>query len=93
MYIPNPIDTSDIAIPKGLEELIERIAEITHDVWAEGRIREGWIYGPVRDDVNKKTPCLVPYQNLPENEKEYDRSTALSAIKLVIKLGYKIVEC
>lgn len=93
MYIPRPIDTSEISVPNRLEKLIERIAENTHDVWAEGRIQEGWTYGPVRDDLKKETPCLVPYQDLPETEKEYDRATALSAIKLVIKLGYEIVEC
>lgn len=93
MYVPRPIDTSEVSVPNGFEKLIERIAENTHDVWAEGRIREGWTYGPVRDDLKKETPCLVSYQDLPETEKEYDRATALSAIKLVIKLGYKIVEC
>lgn len=92
MYIPNPIDLSEISIPKAMEELIERIAENTHDVWAEGRIREGWTYGPARDDRKKQTPCLVPYQDLPEAEKEYDRATAISAIKLVLKLGYTITE-
>lgn len=90
MYIPNPIDTSDIVLSDDLLELTEKIAENVHEVWSEGRIKEGWIYGAVRSDAKKETPCLVPYDHLPENEKDFDRNTALETIKLIIKLGYHI---
>ena len=90
MYKPNPINTSDITLSKDLLELTEKIAENVHEVWAEGRMQEGWTYGIVRDDAKKETPCLVPYNDLPESEKEYDRNTALETIKLIIKLGYGI---
>ncbi len=90
MYKPSPIDTSNITLPKELIELTEKIAENVHDVWAQGRIREGWVYGDIRDDTKKQTPCLVPYSELSESEKEYDRNTALETVKLIVKLGYKI---
>lgn len=90
-YIPMPIDTSDIVLPPELLKLIERIAENVHDVWAVGRLAEGWIYGEVKDAEKKTTPLLVPYSDLPENEKEYDRKTALETLKLIIKLGYRIL--
>ena len=90
-YKPNPIDTSDIVLPEELIELTEKIAENTHDVWAVGRIREGWTYGEKRDDTRKTSPCLVAYDELPDSEKEYDRNTSLEAIKLILKLGYKIL--
>lgn len=90
MYIPNPIDTEDIEIDENLIELTETLAQNTHEVWAESRLREGWTYGEKRDDKLKTSPCLVPYQNLPENEKEYDRNTAMETIKLILKLGYNI---
>ncbi|MBE6774778.1 MAG: Ryanodine receptor Ryr [Ruminococcaceae bacterium] len=90
MYKPEPIDTSAIELSAELLELTEKIAENVHDVWAERRIREGWSYGETRDDVNRKTPCLVPYNELPESEKEYDRSTALETVKVIISLGYEI---
>jgi ryanodine receptor 2 len=70
--------------------LLERLAENTHDVWAAQRIKEGWEYGPMRDDANKKHPCLVPYADLPESEKEYDRKTSAETIKAVMALGYVI---
>lgn len=92
MYQPKPIDTSDISLDKELLELTEMIAENTHDVWAVGRINSGWTYGERRDDTLKQTPCLVPYKELPESEKEYDRNTALETLKVIIKLGYRIVK-
>ena len=91
-YNPEPIDTSDIIIPEELETLTEKLAANTHDVWAVQRIKEGWTYGQSRDDTLKKTPCLVPYDELPESEKEYDRNTSMQTIKLLLKLGYKIVK-
>lgn len=90
MYKPKPIDTSDIELSRELLELTEKISENVHDVWSVGRISEGWTYGVLRDDKRKETPCLVPYNELPDSEKEYDRKTVLETLKLIIKLGYKI---
>lgn len=90
MYTPKPVDTSEVKITDDLLELTEKIAENVHEVWARGRIEDGWVYGEVRDDKNKTTPCLVPYDELSETEKEYDRNTALETIRLIVKLGYEI---
>lgn len=90
MYNPNPIDTSTINLPTDLLELTEKIAENVHEVWSQNRIKDGWKYGEVRNDERKETPCLIPYNELPESEKEYDRNTALETLKLIIKLGYDI---
>lgn len=90
MYNPTPIDTSDIVLPEELLDLTEKIAENVHDVWAQGRIREGWVYGPRRDDTKKQTPCMMPYSELTDSEKEYDRNTALETLKLILSLGYEI---
>lgn len=90
MYTPKPIDTSKITLPEELLRLTEEIAENVHENWSVGRIAEGWTYGERRDDAKKETPCLVPYDALPESEKEYDRRTALETLKLIVALGYKI---
>ena len=87
MYIPKPIDVTDVELPEEISALVELLAENTHDVWAAGRIAEGWRYGEARDDARKTTPCLVSYAELPENEKAYDRDTSLSVLKLILKLG------
>ena len=91
MYHPTPIITNDIELPEELLELTEKLAENVHDVWAAARIAEGWTYGETKDGEKKTTPLLVPYGELPEAEKEYDRQTALESIKLIRKMGYKLV--
>lgn len=90
MYKPNPIDTSDVVLTPELLELTEKIAEQVHEVWALGRAESGWTYGEHRDDVLKTTPCMVPYDELSEDEKRYDRETAMGTIRLLVKLGYEI---
>lgn len=90
-YIPNPIDTTDVVIPEQLNELVEVLAKDVHDTWAAGRIAEGWTYGPQRDDTHRTHPCLVPYEELPESEKEYDRATAIHTLKVITKLGFIII--
>lgn len=77
-------------MPESLAELTEQMARNVHEVWAQTRIRQGWSYGPMRNDELKQHPCLVPYDALPDSEREYDRHTALETLKLICSLGYKI---
>ena len=90
MYQPKPIDTSKVELPKELLELTEKIAENVHENWSLGRINDGWTYAECRDDAKKTTPCLVPYSELSESEREFDRVTAIQTLKLIVALGYKI---
>ena len=90
-YNPQPIDVEAISLDANLEDLTEAIAENAHDIWARARMDEGWTYGPVRDDVKKQHPDLVPYAQLSDSEKEYDRLMAMNTLRLVNRLGYDIV--
>jgi hypothetical protein len=89
-YEPRPIDTSRVVLNGEIQRLTELLARNVHEIWARGRMAEGWSYGPQRNDTLKEHPCLVPYEQVPESEKEYDRSTAMETVKAVIALGYKI---
>lgn len=89
-YEPHPLDLSDVELPEELTELREAIAENAHEVWALGRKNLGWTYGPERNDTLKQTPDMVPYSDLTEEEKSFDREMAINTIKLLKKLGYKI---
>ena len=91
-YIPQPIDTSSILLPQELEPLVEQMAKNVHEVWAAGRIADGWAYGEIRDDVRKTHPCLVPYEELPESEKEYDRYTSIEKLEFILTQGFEIVK-
>ncbi len=89
-YTPNTIETSHIRLTPSLEDLVERLAENNHDHWARKRIDEGWRYGAKRNDDAKEHPDLVPYDQLPESEKEYDKKTVIEVLKVIIALGYEV---
>lgn len=89
-YEPKPIDTSRILLSDNLLKLTEILAKNVHDNWARQRLKDGWRHGPRRDDAQKEHPDLVPYIELPESEKEYDRKTVLEALKAIVALGYSI---
>lgn len=89
-YTPQPIETKNVKLPKELELLVEQMAKNVHEVWAAGRIADGWTYGEKRDDEKKTHPCLVAYEELPESEKEYDRKTAIGTLKFILAQGFSI---
>lgn len=89
-YIPNPMDTQDVQLPEELNALAEEMSKNVHEVWAQTRMAQGWSYGEERNDTEKKHPCLVPYEDLSEEEKAYDRNTSQETIKLILKLGFNI---
>ncbi len=89
-YRPDPIDTSGVELNPRLAELIERLAANNHDHWALQRIAEGWHFGPDRSDRAKTHPDLVPYAELPDSEKEYDRKSVVETLKAIIALGYRV---
>ncbi len=91
-YIPRPLDTTDVAVGADVMALAEQLAKNTHEVWAAGKLAEGWTYGEKLDRDNKTHPLIIPYEELSETDKDYDRRTSLEALKFLIKLGYKIVK-
>ncbi len=89
-YEPAPRDTSNIRLSRELLDLTELLARNTHENWARRRIADGWRYGTERRDEKKEHPSLVPYEELSESEKEYDRTTAMETLKTIVALGYRI---
>lgn len=89
-YRPAPMDTRDIRLTPELESLVEYMSRNVHEVWAATRMAQGWTYGVKRDDAAKKHPCLVPYDELSEDEKTFDRNTSVETVKLILKFGFKI---
>jgi len=89
-YNPKPVDTSHVELTDELLKLAELMAENVHEVWSATRIAQGWSYGPVRDDVKKEHPCLVPYEQLPEEEKILDRKSSIETLKFIVLNGFEI---
>ncbi len=91
-YTPTPINTSNVELSNEILELSEKLAENVHEVWATGRIADGWSYGEVRDDERKLHPCIVPYNELSEIEKEYDRRTSQETLKFILAQGFEVTK-
>jgi RyR domain len=89
-YRPAPLDTSCVRLPDELLPLVEELAVNAHETWADLRLQEGWRYGHVRSDEARTHPCLVPYEQLPDSEKLYDRKIVLETIRAMLSLGYEI---
>lgn len=89
-YTPQPVDTSGVKLPEELAPLAEQMAKNVHEIWSQTRIAQGWTYGPERNDAEKKHPCLVPYEQLPEEEKVYDRNTSIETLKFILNAGFVI---
>ncbi len=90
-YDPRPPDSDSVAVDENVMRLVETLARQVHDTWAHGRLTDGWTWGPERDDVKRTHPCLVPYEELSEEERAYDRQTALQTIRVLLALGYRIM--
>lgn len=84
-------EDNNTQLPEILAPLTEKMARQVHITWMQGRLDEGWTFGPVRDDRLKTHPCLVEYDELPEREREYDRRTAAATIQFILANGFDII--
>jgi class 3 adenylate cyclase len=89
-YEPTPPDAAHKTFGSEISMLHEELARNIHDTWVRLRMAEGWRHGPTRDDSRKEHPDLIPFEELPESEREYDRQTALATLKSLLALGYTI---
>lgn len=89
-YHPRPIDTSKVTVPPELLALAEQLAHNAHEVWAQKRMQDGWRWGPERSDARKEHPSLVPYEELTDEEQEYDRQVAMETIRAILAMGFRI---
>lgn len=87
-YRPQPIDTSNVDL-SDKQHLIEAMARNAHEIWAELRMRDGWTYGPARDDVRKLHPCLVRFEELEESDRAYDRAMMMEILKAAVVMGFR----
>jgi ryanodine receptor 2 len=86
-FVPHPVDTKEINLPQYIESIRDKLAENIHEVWAANKIDAGWVYSEIRDDMNRKHPCLTSFERLPQSEKKYDTTLALQTLKTIIALG------
>ena len=86
-FVPHPVETKDINLPQFIESVVDKLAENIHEIWAMNKINAQWSYGEMRDDMNKRHPCLTSFERLPISEKKYDTNLALQTLKTIMALG------
>lgn len=90
MWQPQPIDTSGIEIPEPVRAVRETLSRQAHDIWDAKRLADGWTHGEARDDDRRTHPNLVPYEDLDDRDRSYDRELIDGTIRLLLKLGFRI---
>jgi hypothetical protein len=66
------------------------MAELEHGRWNVERLRDGWRFGKPRDDSRKLHDCLVPWNELPEEIKRYDRDAVRAFPEILAQAGLEI---
>ncbi|KAJ3590256.1 hypothetical protein NHX12_008210, partial [Muraenolepis orangiensis] len=89
-YKPAPLDLNHVKLTPNQNQLVEKLAENGHNVWARDRVRQGWTYSIVQDILNKRNPRLVPYILLDEKTKKTNRDSVNNAVRTLIGYGYNI---
>jgi hypothetical protein len=69
---------------------VEFLARLEHDRWLADRLRDGWRYGPVKDGSTKVNPCMVPYEQLTEADKDKDRAAVRQIPASLAQVGFKV---
>jgi ryanodine receptor 2 len=87
-YKPAPLDLSAGILNPKMEELIDQLAENTHNLWAKERIQQSWTYGLNEDSENRRSPHLVPYSKVDEAIKKANRDTASETVRTLLVYGY-----
>lgn len=61
--------------------------EDSHENWCREKVADGWVYGPVKDPAKKQHPCLLPYNELPveQRAKDYIFSAVVREVTRVLR--------
>jgi RyR domain len=70
---------------------IERLARMEHDRWWKERTAAGWVLGPQKDVDRRTSPDLVPWEDLSESVRDYDRETVRAIPEFLARVGYSII--
>jgi hypothetical protein len=93
-YFIRKTSSTPAPVPIELDEyLVDDLAREEHERWRAEKLRQGWVYGPKRNDKRRIHHCLVLWTDdrLGEDQKEKDRQAIRAMPKYVAAAGYKVV--
>jgi hypothetical protein len=78
--------------PAFTDEQVETLAQREHERWARERTAAGWSFAPgAKNEHRRRTPYLVPWDELPEEVKEYDRRVVRTIPEYLARIGLQAV--
>ena len=86
-----PLTDWAAALPEFSETEIEELARVEHSRWWKEREAAGWRLAAAKDEASKESPHLVPYDDLPEDIKEYDRAAVRGIPDFLGGIGFGFV--
>ncbi|KAM9808663.1 ryanodine receptor 2 isoform 4-T4 [Syngnathus typhle] len=89
-FDPQPVETSTVSVPEGLEFVVNKYAEHTHEKWSLDKFANGWVHGEQLCENTKVHPLLKPYRALAEKDKEAYRWAIKETIKSMLAFGWTI---
>lgn len=89
-WVMRPIGSEGELITEIPENVLETLAVLEHQDWMRERLEIGWTLGDLKDDENKISPYLVPYDELSEEIKELDRDTIRNIPFLLNEIGMAV---
>jgi hypothetical protein len=78
-----------IVLAKFTSEEVERMAEMEHGRWNLERLLDGWKLGS-KDTAKKLSPFLVPWKELNEEMKDYDRKFVRGIPEILKAIGMEV---
>ena len=72
------------------DETVILLAQNEHIRWMNEKFANGWVYAPVRDNAKKHHPLLVPWEQLPQEEKQKDINVAKNIIPMLKSIGLRV---
>lgn len=73
------------------DEILVRLAAAAHKIYMEGKLRDGWRLGSVKDEKAKTHPLLIPYDQLPEWAKESNKETVRAIPQKLAMAGFVMI--
>jgi len=89
-YALEPLTEWDAQLAAFSPEEVDKLAELEHERWRQERLADGWSWGPERDYGEQTHPDLVPWERLPEAEREVDRDAVRALPSSLAKAGFRV---
>ncbi len=88
LMAPAKSEEASTGFPGGL---LDELARDEHDRWMAAKTAAGWAYGPHTDELARRHDALLPWDDLPESQKDKDRALVIGIPAILSRCGYAVI--